>query len=175
MLHQAEDMAYAKSEHLLADIDERIKLFQNNEDICARHRPEIWSLLRSKIFKVNQVEHGSESGHQIKVGDTYSIKRLLRRTELELDRIYFTTTEQRSDGIINSSGQLEDQKYYKIKVNKFKSGQSMAAVVMIQDHTSQVNFYQTKRRKELMQMVNACVSHEMKNPINSIQGYNLKQ
>lgn len=24
-------------------------------------------------------------------------------------------------------------------------------------------------------MVNACVSHEMKNPINSIQGYNLRQ
>ena len=51
----------------------------------------------------------------------------------------------------------------------------MASVVMIQDHTSQVNFYQTKRREELLQMVNACVSHEMKNPINSIQGYNLKQ
>lgn len=105
----------------------------------------------------------------MKVGDTYSLKKILQLSKSDLDNAYFTVNDSRSKHAL-SSGHLEDLSYYKIQVKSFQRGSSKAAVVVISDHTSQVHFYQTKRRKELFQMVNACVSHEMKNPINSIQG-----
>jgi len=47
-------------------------------------------------------------------------------------------------------------------------------VIQIQNVTSRVRYQNITGEKNLLQMINACVSHEMRNPINSIQCQNYK-
>lgn len=49
-MYQAEDRSSFKSEKMLADLNEKIKLFQTNEDICSAHQAEISALLNSSVL-----------------------------------------------------------------------------------------------------------------------------
>ena len=54
---------------------------------------------------------------------------------------------------------MHDQKYYVLKII---------------DSTMSVRYDLSQGEKKLLELVNACVSHEMRNPINAILGMNLK-
>jgi signal transduction histidine kinase len=47
-------------------------------------------------------------------------------------------------------------------------------VVKISDYTLNIQYDLNLGEKRLLELVNACVSHEMRNPINAILGMNLK-
>jgi hypothetical protein len=54
-----------------------------------------------------------------------------------------------------------------------KSGEAYFDVLQILDVSAQIMFNVSKGEKKLMTLVNAAVSHEIRNPINSIRCQNL--
>ena len=51
---------------------------------------------------------------------------------------------------------------------------SKISFIKINDVTINIKFDLNMGEKRILELVNACVSHEMRNPINAIMGMNLK-
>jgi hypothetical protein len=60
------------------------------------------------------------------------------------------------------------QEYFTVKVIKLVCNNETFLVMRINDITISVHFNLSKGEKKILQLVNACVSHEMRNPLNSI-------
>ena len=81
-------------------------------------------------------------------------------------------TESRSDDI--ESGRSSKQRFYQIDASTLKSIDSKFKVLKILDVTVNIKFDLSLGEKKILEFVNACVSHEMRNPINAILGMNSK-
>lgn len=66
-------------------------------------------------------------------------------------------------------------KYYQIRRQQIKHSYITKDVLQIIDISSDILYDKAKGEKELQSLINATVSHEMRNPCNSIQGQNIKQ
>ena len=71
-------------------------------------------------------------------------------------------------------GQASETRYFSVKVCRLEMFANHFTVVNLQDQTSSILFNLSKGEKQILQLINACVSHEMRNPINSILATNLK-
>lgn len=67
-----------------------------------------------------------------------------------------------------SENQLQAASFYQIKINTFNIGEVKYYVTQLIDITSKIHYQKLVGEKSLLQMVNACVSHEMRNPLNAI-------
>lgn len=65
-------------------------------------------------------------------------------------------------------------KYFSVKVKRLELFSNQFKVITIRDQTISVLFDIQKGEQQILRLVNACVSHEMRNPINSILATNLK-
>ena len=66
-----------------------------------------------------------------------------------------------------------DKRYFQVTVSKLESFDSKFYVLKISDFTVKVQFDLSIGEKRLLELVNAFVSHEMRNPINAILGMTL--
>jgi len=66
-----------------------------------------------------------------------------------------------------------DPKFYKIKFTEFQNNMQTLKILQIINVSSQVLYDTKSAETQLLQLINACVSHEMRNPINAIHGQNL--
>jgi hypothetical protein len=82
--------------------------------------------------------------------------------------VYVSENEQE-----NGEGQKQ-LKYYSLGINKLDSFNTKFYVLKINDVTINIQFDLNLGEKRLLELVNACVSHEMRNPINAILAMNLK-
>lgn len=64
--------------------------------------------------------------------------------------------------------------FFSIKVSEMEFEGIKLKCLNIKDETSQINLEISKGEKRILELVNACVSHEMRNPINAILAANLK-
>ena len=83
---------------------------------------------------------------------------------------------------IESYTSLEDvndpknsERYVQIKRQKFKSDTKDYDMLKIVDVSMDVLYERSQGEKKLLTVINATVSHEMRNPINSINTLNIKQ
>ena len=62
------------------------------------------------------------------------------------------------------------EKYVKIKKIEFTIGVVNKEVLQINDISKSILYKQAVGEKEMLTLINATVSHEMRNPCNSIEG-----
>ena len=104
----------------------------------------------------------------------YSVNDVFEMAESELtDKIFCI----RSQILISDSIEPEmesNQQFFKFKVERIKRENEAMLVLKITDITINIRLQQSQQQKQILQMVNACVSHEMRNPINAIFAMNMQ-
>ena len=96
----------------------------------------------------------SES-HQI----TYSLNDIFEIKKIDLQEKVFKFTTN-----------MFEEKYVKIKKIEFTIGVVNKEVLQINDISKSILYKQVVGEKEMLTLINATVSHEMRNPCNSIEG-----
>ena len=107
----------------------------------------------------------------------HSINDLLELREDQLGQMIFSIKENSNQ--INQEQQEQEQdplsqKFYRLKIENIKIEQKLIQVLKIIDITINIRLQKSQQQKKILQMVNACVSHEMRNPINSIFAMNMQ-
>ena len=64
-------------------------------------------------------------------------------------------------------------KFVQLKMQRFKKGDRQMIMLQAIDISSSILYDNAKAQQEFHQMTNACVSHEMRNPLNSINAINI--
>lgn len=64
--------------------------------------------------------------------------------------------------------------YFRLKLTQVDSQDHQYKIIHIQDQTINIMYNLCQGQQKILQLINACVSHEMRNPINSILATNLK-
>jgi signal transduction histidine kinase len=83
-------------------------------------------------------------------------------------------TEPGSEGGIDQDENPISKQFYRLKLEHVSTISGKIRVLKITDITIKVRLEHTQQQKKVLQMVNACVSHEMRNPINSIIAMNIQ-
>ena len=92
--------------------------------------------------------------------------------ELALEGKIFKLVSNLAEG--DESEENAQSKYYQFHINTQEGYNSRFKVIKISDVTINIKFDLNQGEKRLLELVNACVSHEMRNPINAILGMNMK-
>ena len=61
-----------------------------------------------------------------------------------------------------------ENKFFQIKITALHEEQQNSTMLQLIDITETVKNYEIKQHNELLNLINATVSHEMRNPLNSI-------
>lgn len=75
---------------------------------------------------------------------------------------------------LTSEAHTHEKKYFKFKFIRIKNQYQAYSLIKITDATLSIWLEESRRHNKFLQMVNACVSHEMRNPINSIFAMNIQ-
>ena len=106
------------------------------------------------------------------------MKELQKMPRSELERLVFIkhTDLPKENPNDREAIDVSTTNFYSIKKTEFKVMADNTSFINMQvmDITSRVRFQKLVGEKNLLQMINACVSHEMRNPINSIHCQNIK-
>ena len=65
------------------------------------------------------------------------------------------------------------EQYFTVKINNLVGENENEVMISIIDNSDQVFRNNEKEHNELLVMINATVSHELRNPLNSIVAFNL--
>ena len=69
-----------------------------------------------------------------------------------------------------------EQKFVQIKLSHFRGIDKVERkMLQIIDITGNILYQQQKSQNELLAMINVCVSHELRNPLNSISALNVEK
>ena len=74
----------------------------------------------------------------------------------------------------NQGEDPDNYEYFSIKLSSLDLYGNDLQVITIRNETTTVMFNISNGEKQILRLVNACVSHEMRNPINCILATNLK-
>ena len=86
----------------------------------------------------------------------YSLSDFITAEIDKVDDTVFTIIEKGQD--------RSTKRYVQVKCSSFKS----KTIVQIIDISNSIMFDQQKAQNEFLNVINACVSHELRNPLNSI-------
>lgn len=130
--------------------------------------------MQSEILDIKSFYTYSKAGTVIPEDQQvkYSLSHLLNR-----DPDFFNEMVFSSNQLSLSNNQIEENtkaSYYCIKINRLELYGNHFRVINIQDQTVHIMFNISQGENRILQLVNACVSHEMRNPINAILSANLK-
>ena len=78
------------------------------------------------------------------------------------DKIFFKNDEIDDD----------EKKFYQIKASKIRIENEMSIMIKIIDITSEILLDKQKSHNKLLSVINSTVSHEVRNPLNSIVAIN---
>ena len=77
---------------------------------------------------------------------------------------------------ISSECSIQNQvKYIQLKVKDYKKGNEDLKLLQIIDVTSYILYTEFKAKNQFTSLINACVSHELRNPLNSIIAKNIEK
>jgi len=74
---------------------------------------------------------------------------------------------QKRFSFVNDEG--ERKTYIQVKIQTYKKDGNDKTILQFIDVTKNVLQEQFKVQNELLEMINACISHELRNPLNSIK------
>jgi nitrogen fixation/metabolism regulation signal transduction histidine kinase len=86
----------------------------------------------------------------------------------ELERLIFQKNEEAIEQDEDHEDEQNLKKYFTVQVTRLMVHHKTLYVLKINDITMNIHFNLSKGKKKLLQLINACVSHEMRNPLNSI-------
>jgi signal transduction histidine kinase len=69
----------------------------------------------------------------------------------------------------------QDSKYFQVKVSQMQIGGEERTIVQFSDVSDSIRYMEAKTENTVLQMTNATVSHELRNPLNSIKAQNIMQ
>ena len=69
----------------------------------------------------------------------------------------------------------ETTKFVQVKMKKFFNNKEERLMIQFIDISMSILYNIEKTQSQMLEMINACVSHEMRNPINSIIAQNLEK
>ena len=69
----------------------------------------------------------------------------------------------------------EPPEYFQIKFSTLGYNEGTMTMVQLVEITDSILFNETRERNELLSMINATVSHEMRNPLNAISAQNMEK
>jgi signal transduction histidine kinase len=99
----------------------------------------------------------------------------LQKLQMDCFVIDFATgSREQADQPEEDEGR-EDPRFVQIKRQYFKSDVKAYNVIQLVDISKDILYQRTAVEKKLLTVINATVSHEMRNPINSISALNIKQ
>ena len=121
---------------------------------------------RSELQAIRRRSTGATTSEdEIKIDDqTFSINQLLKLEKSEVGiQIYEVIQEA-------------ETKYIQLKITDFIgfNNQKRTMIQMI-DITGNILHNQQKTQNEFLQLINACVSHDLRNPLNSIKAMNIEK
>ena len=141
------------------------KTTKTNDEARKETQELIMSQQFFKIFLRNRKKVAAEEQ------GSYSFKQLLQMDHDALNQIIFQKLH------VNQQ-ELNDEQpkniYFTVVVKKLTVNNHTFVMLKIDDTTISVHFDLSKGEKKILQLVNACVSHEMRNPLNSILAQNIK-
>jgi signal transduction histidine kinase len=68
-----------------------------------------------------------------------------------------------------------ETKYIQVKMRKFFNKKEERLIIQFIDISMSILYNVEKTQNQMLEMINACVSHEMRNPLNSIIAQNLEK
>ena len=71
--------------------------------------------------------------------------------------------------------QLEANKFVRVENNELKIDEKKYSILQVVDVSSNIMYEKEKGEKNLLSLINATVSHEMRNPLNAIVSQNMLQ
>ena len=69
----------------------------------------------------------------------------------------------------------QQEKYFTIKINQINDQNKDEIMVTISDTSQEIYKNKERAHKELLIMINATLSHEIRNPLNSIVAFNMQK
>lgn len=102
---------------------------------------------------------------------TYTLQQIieLQSEQLEAD-VFVLAAAQNHPSPRSANSRQATLKYFKVSVRRLNAFDSEFCVVKITDFTISIEYDVSLGEKRLLELVNACVSHEMRNPINAMLG-----
>ena len=104
-------------------------------------------------------------------GKVYSLNDFFKIDESTLANMVFVTTPQQEQQVVEEG---QPREYFSITISSLNSGNSKFQVIKFNNESLSIKFNLNLSEKRLLELVNACVSHEMRNPINGIFGMNVQ-
>ena len=124
-----------------------------------------------RIFKKSQLSDQADSTESIE--QLFSLADLIGKTNEFLQQNIFSIEIQ--DGIVASQ---ISYKYFQIKVKNIITGKrilgqefdSISQLIQVVDISDKILYSEVKAEHTFLEMINAAVSHELRNPLNSLIG-----
>lgn len=63
---------------------------------------------------------------------------------------------------------LENKQFYKVEIQLIKVNDQDFRIIKLTEVSAYIKIWLFSSEKKLLKMINACVSHEMRNPLNSL-------
>ena len=144
-----------------------------------------------KIFKSIQSENATKTNmkpdnfesegminqNKAKIEEVYfSIDQLILMDSEKLECTVFSINQSNSDIQTASVNSLQPQsQYIQLKVKDYKIGDKEMKLMQIIDVTHHILYTEFKAQNQFISLINACVSHELRNPLNSIISKNIEK
>ena len=144
----------------LDEIKKRQTEFKKNAPLPAKSKD-----LHDNLFDLQIFQDFQRDGQEVEADKQkkYSLQELMELPDEDIQNAVFSL-------ILTN----RHSKYVSVKVNSLKLHLSSFKVINILDQTISIMFSKSKGEKKILQLINACVSHQLRNPINTILVANLK-
>jgi signal transduction histidine kinase len=107
----------------------------------------------------------------VKVFEFFSLREILAKEDLVLNNQVFMIIENNNNQDLNKdqkSNPKKNSQYYKIIKQNITMIGRQCVLLQIIDISNKIHYDQAIADKQFIELINATVSHEMRNPINSI-------
>ena len=92
----------------------------------------------------------------------YTLKDIINIDKSRLKKMFFVFSQE----------YFQAEKYFMIKINRLVGENENEVMISILDTSHEILCNQEKAHNELLTMINATVSHELRNPLNAIVAFN---
>jgi signal transduction histidine kinase len=119
------------------------------------------------LYKGNQEEKDDEEEEDQQLYEEekkeeeciYSLNDVMSLENDKLDKMIFK---------VSVAGQEQHARYVQIKITNIKHGNAIRQILQIINMSANVECNRTLAQNAFLSLINACVSHELRNPLNSI-------
>jgi len=94
--------------------------------------------------------------------------------ELTKDTIFMVDVANNKSSSMRMVGD-EQKLFVQVKVTKYMINDKLTTMLQLIDISSNIMYHQQKADTKFLELINACISHELRNPLNSIVAQNIKK